>query len=154
DQLRFLSGLLQLDPTAVAQELSAGNRRVVTPDPDRKIVDRAATVAEHFVTTGTPVGHGFTADNVAHGTAYYTFDVGRLRGIVLDTVNSAGGANGSIDSTQRDWLEAQLQLTSQHWLSPSGTTVEHHGVQDRYIAIFSHHSIGTMDNMSPGSNRI
>jgi metallophosphoesterase (TIGR03767 family) len=153
-QLEFVGGLLQLDPAAVAQELSTGGRRFVTSDSERRIVDRATTVAEHFVTSGTPVGHGFTGDNIAHGTAYYTFDVGRLRGIVLDTVNSAGGANGSIDSTQRDWLEAQLQRASQRWLSPSGTVVEHRGARDRYVAIFSHHTVGTMDNVPAGTHRI
>ncbi len=97
-QLQFVLGLLQQDPTAVALMLSDGGRRIVTADADRRIVDRATTVAEHFTTSGSPVGHGFTPRNVADGTAYYTFDAGRLRGIVLDTVNSAGGPNGSVDA--------------------------------------------------------
>jgi metallophosphoesterase (TIGR03767 family) len=143
-----------LDPAAVNLELSSGGRRLVTPDADRRIVDRATTVAEHFVTTGTPVGHGFTPQNVANGTAYYTFDRGQLRGIVLDTVNSAGGGNGSIDPAQRDWLEMQLQAASSHWISQSGPVVRQRGGRDKYIAIFSHHSIGTMDNVPVGSSRI
>ena len=153
-QLQFVVGLLKQDPAAIRLELSNGGRRLVTPDADRWIVDRATTVAEHFVTTGTPAGHGFTEDNVASGTAYYTFDVGRVRGIVLDTVNSAGGANGSIDPAQRDWLEMQMQAASSQWISPAGTVVPQPGGLDKYIAIFSHHTIGTMDNVPVGSDRI
>ncbi len=152
-QLQFVVGLLQQDPAAVQLMLSDGGRRFVTPDTGRWIVDRATTVAEHFVTTGTPVGHGFTARNLADGTAHYTFDAGRLRGIVLDTVSSAGGPDGSVDPTQLAWLEGQLQAASRHWLSPSGAPVSGPG-HDRYIAIFSHHTIGTMDNVPPGSDRI
>ncbi len=55
-------------------------------------------VAEHFNTSGTPVGHGFTAENKAKGTAYYTFDKGLFRGIVLDSVNPNGYAEGSLDT--------------------------------------------------------
>src|SRR5205085_5062607 len=117
------------------------------------IVDRATTVAEHFATTGTPVGHGFTPANVAAGTAYYAFDAGQVRGIVLDTVNSVGGANGSLDPAQLAWLETQLQAASSRWLSPSGTVVQRHGRADRYLVVFSHHTIGTMDNVPAGSGR-
>jgi metallophosphoesterase (TIGR03767 family) len=85
---------------------------------------------------------------------YYTFDVGRVRAIVLDTVNSTGGANGSIDPAQRDWLEMQLQIASSRWISPTGTVVSQTGGLDKYIAIFSHHTIGTMDNVPAGSDRI
>ena len=153
-QITFVVGLLRQDPAAIALELKEGGRRIVTPDKDRWIVDRATTVAEHFNTTGTPVGHGFTGLNVTNKTAYYTFDVGRMRAIVLDTVNSAGGPNGSIDPVQRDWLEEQLQAASSHWISPAGKAARRSGGPDKYIAIFSHHSIGTMDNIPAGSNRI
>src|SRR2546421_7114852 len=152
-QVQFILGLLQQDPAAIALELSEGGRRFVAPDATRRIVDRATTVAEHFVTTGKPVGHGFTRANVAAGTAYYTFDAGPVRGIVLDTVNSAGGADGSLDPTQLAWLETQLQAASSRWLSPSGTVVQRHGRADRYLVVFSHHTIGTMDNVPAGSGR-
>jgi metallophosphoesterase (TIGR03767 family) len=153
-QIAFVVALLQQNPTAINLELADGGKRLVTPDAGRWIVDRKTTVAEHFNTTGTPVGHGFTQKNVADTTAYYTFDVGRMRGIVLDTVNSAGGPGGSIDPVQRDWLEEQLQAASSHWISPAGTVQRRPGGHDRYVAIFSHHSIATMDNVPAGSDRI
>jgi metallophosphoesterase (TIGR03767 family) len=153
-QLGFVLNLLQQDPNAINLQLSQGGHRFVTPDADRRIVDRAETVAEHFVTTGTPVGHGFTAQNVASTTAYYTFDVGRVRGVVLDTVVSAGGPDGSLDAQQFAWLETQLQAASSRWIAPNGSEVTRPGRPDRYVAIFSHHTIGTMTNVPAGSGRI
>jgi metallophosphoesterase (TIGR03767 family) len=152
-QAQFVLALLQEDPAAVALELSSGGRRFVTPDAARRIIDRATFVAEHFTTTGTPVGHGFTAQNLTAGTAYYTFDAGQVRGIVLDTVNSAGGSGGSVDAEQLAWLESQLQAASSSLLSPSGSVVQKHGQADKYIVIFSHHKISSMDNVPAGSGR-
>ena len=78
--------------------------RTVTPDAGRRILSRVEIVAEHFRTSGTPVGHGFTAANRANGTAYYKFDRGLVRFVVLDTVNPNGEADGSLDQAQFDWL--------------------------------------------------
>ena len=153
-QVQFIAGLLRLDPAAVAKQLAEGGRRFVTPDAQRRIVDRGTTIEEHFKTTGGPVGHGFTAANLAAGTAYYTFDRGPVRGIVLDTVTSSGGPDGSMDAVQFAWLEAQLQAASGRWLAPSGEVVRRRGGTDRYIMIFSHHTIETMTNVSDGSGRL
>lgn len=57
-QVGFIVGLLNEDPAAVNLELSQGGRRIVTPDADRRIVDRTITVTEHFNTTGTRPGTG------------------------------------------------------------------------------------------------
>jgi metallophosphoesterase (TIGR03767 family) len=153
-QVAFIVGLLQEDPTAVNLELAQGGRRIVTADADRRIVDRATTVTEHFTTTGTPVGHGFTAANISNGTAYYTFDVGRIRGVVLDTVVSAGGPDGSVDPAQFAWLESQLQAVSSRWLAPDGSVVSRPGHANKYVVIFSHHTVGTMGNVPAGSGRL
>src|SRR6266700_3657260 len=154
EQVAFLVGLLREDPAAVSLELSQGSRRIVTPDPNRRVVDRTTTVTEHFNTSGTPVGHGFTAANVSQATAYYTFDVGLVRGVVLDTVASAGGADGSLDPGQFSWLESQLQAVSSRWLSPGGDIVTHPGRRDKLAVVFSHHTVGTMSNVPAGSDRI
>ncbi len=154
EQVAFVVSLLQQDPAAIQLQLTKGGHRIVTPDADRRIVDRATTVAEHFTTTGTPVGHGFTADNVSSGTAYYTFDIGRMRGIVLDTVVSAGGPDGSLDPDQFAWLEGELQGASSSWLAEDGSVVTRSGHANKYVAVFSHHSVGSMTNVPPGSGRI
>lgn len=107
--------------------------RQVTADPERVVLSRAETIKEHFRTGGLPVGHGYTAKNVADGTAYYTFDPApRVRGIVLDTVNPNGYSDGSIDAAQLDWLKAQLA-----------------GAKDRLVVVFSHHTLDTMSNPIP-----
>ncbi|MDO7866893.1 TIGR03767 family metallophosphoesterase [Nocardioides jiangxiensis] len=103
--------------------------RLVSPDPDRRILTRRQIVEEHFTTTGTPVGHGFTEANRADGTAYYTFVRGDVQFLVLDTVNPNGYSNGSIDQPQMDWLAAELAAP-----------------RAAYQIVCSHHTSETMDN--------
>jgi metallophosphoesterase (TIGR03767 family) len=108
--------------------------RLVSPDADRRTVSRAQIVDEHFTTTGLPVGHGFTAANRADGTAYYYFDEGRFRHVVMDTVNPNGYDDGSIDSAQLAWLKA---------------TVE--GAAGQAVLVYSHHTSDTMANPLVGT---
>ncbi|MGH3363990.1 MAG: TIGR03767 family metallophosphoesterase [Nocardioidaceae bacterium] len=108
--------------------------RPVTPDADRRVLTRTEVVEEHFKTVGAPLGHGFTERNRADGTAYYTFDRGLVRFVVLDTVNPNGEANGSLDSTQFGWLETVLAAST-----------------DRVVVVAAHHTIGSMDNPLVGT---
>lgn len=126
--LRLAEDLLRGDSAAI-RLLFRGLARKVTPDANRRLVDRTETIRQHFTTRGRPVGHGFSADNAANGTAYYGFDNGIVRCLVLDTVNAYGGANGSLDRTQFTWLQRELD---------AGT--------DRIFLVFSHHTPATMDN--------
>ena len=103
--------------------------RPVTPDPRRRVLTRAEVVEEHFASVGAPYGHGFTERNRADGTAYYTFDRGLVRFIVLDTVNPNGEANGSLDATQFAWLSDLLDDSA-----------------DRVVVVAAHHTLNTMDN--------
>jgi metallophosphoesterase (TIGR03767 family) len=80
------------------------------------------------------------------GTAYYAFDRGLVRGIVLDTVNPNGEANGSLDPDQFAWLEHELQTHSRAWIGTDGTIQHSAGAKNRLCMLFSHHTIGTMDN--------
>ncbi|HEX4018298.1 MAG TPA: TIGR03767 family metallophosphoesterase, partial [Frankiaceae bacterium] len=126
-----------ISPLSFAASLLAGKplpeglpARTVTADPKRKVVSRSETIAAHFTTTGTPVGHGFTTLNRSNGTAYYTFEASdQILGIVLDTVNPGGLSNGSLDATQFAWLKTQLTAAA-----------------DKIVVLFSHHTIDTMDN--------
>ena len=108
--------------------------RAVTPDPARRLLSRREVVEAHFATRGTPVGHGFTAANRSQGTAYYAFDRGRCRFVVLDTVNPNGYADGSLDATQFAWLEQVLADSA-----------------GRIVMVFSHHTSGTMTNVLVGT---
>jgi metallophosphoesterase (TIGR03767 family) len=140
---------LQANNPAVLSLLIGGPSRQVTADLNRQLLTRAQIVQEHFVTSGQPSGHGYTSQNVADGTAYYTFALGPIRFIVLDTVNQGGGADGSLDSVQFSWLEQQLTAGSSSYLDATGQVVRQR-VRDRLFILFSHHTIATMDNLSLG----
>jgi metallophosphoesterase (TIGR03767 family) len=103
--------------------------KVVTPDPARRQLSRGQIVDEHFRTTGTPAGHGFTQANRDSDTAYYSFDDGAFRHVVMDTVNPNGYADGSIDQAQFAWLQATVS-----------------GATGRAVIVYSHHTSSTMSN--------
>ena len=145
DLLAGLSG----DPSKF-NELVKGPTRPATPDKKRRILTRAETVEEYFKTSGRPVGHGFTKANRKHGTAHYTFLSGRVRCIVLDTVNPNGEQDGSIDQAQLNWLTALLNANSKTRLNAHGKRERAHG-RDHLMVLFSHHTLATMDNATTGS---
>ncbi|HEX5189748.1 MAG TPA: TIGR03767 family metallophosphoesterase [Streptosporangiaceae bacterium] len=139
DALRALARFDSAHAEALA-EVPAGQSIAVTPDPRRAPVTRARHVWEHFRSTGRPAGHGYTERNVAEGTAYYGFDHGHVRCVVLDTVNPHGGWQGSLDDTQLGWLHAELTACQE---------------QGRPAILFSHHPLETLVNgrRPPGAGR-
>ncbi|BBH16299.1 metallophosphoesterase [Nocardioides baekrokdamisoli] len=123
-------GALRSNPLDLLNSLALTTAvRVVSADPNRRVLTRAEIVNEHFTTTGMPVGHGYTTTNRSAGTAYYTFVNGGVQFIVLDTVNPNGYADGSLDQAQFDWLTAQLAAP-----------------QAGMVVIASHHTSETMGN--------
>lgn len=122
------------DPTNAAALIGALPARIVTPDAQRRLIDRPDFVGQHFRTAGTPKGHGLTPTNRADGTAYYLHDVTSasgtpLRLVVLDTVNENGEADGSLDAVQFAWLTSSLAAAP-----------------ERLTVVVSHHTGDTMDN--------
>jgi metallophosphoesterase (TIGR03767 family) len=119
-------------------DLARGAKLAVTPDPGRMPVGRADHIREHFRSAARPSGHGYSERNLADGTAYYAFDHGRIRCVVLDTVNHHGGWQGSLDATQLSWLETELITNSA-----------------RPVVLFSHHPLQTLinDTRPPGADR-
>jgi metallophosphoesterase (TIGR03767 family) len=91
----------------------AGPDLPVTPDADRRPFTRGE----------------FEAAIHRDGTAYYVHDSPAVRFVVLDTVCTAGGADGCIDEDQAGWLERRLQEA-----------------RDRPVVITSHHTLDTMGN--------
>ncbi|HVE99196.1 MAG TPA: TIGR03767 family metallophosphoesterase [Mycobacteriales bacterium] len=136
-------GISRGDPGALAAALTAGPARPVTADPDRRHLSRPEIMAEHFITAGTPVGHGWSREHVAADRAYYAFDHGLLRCVVLDTCHPVGPSTGSIDRTQLEWLRAELTANSRS----SG------GARDRLVIVFSHHNVAKMTNRAPDPTR-
>jgi metallophosphoesterase (TIGR03767 family) len=140
--LKLQSLPLGLSPAELINSLQTGNFarllrslaktpavRVVSADVNRRTLTRRQTVAAHFNLGGTPNGHGFTTQNRLLGTAYYHFDKGNVRFVVMDTVNPNGYSDGSIDNAQFKWLNTVLN-------APPGMVV----------MVFSHHTSFTMKN--------
>lgn len=134
------------------QTLLSGPSRPVSADPDRRPVTRTETVKEHFRTAGKPEGHGFTQENVSAGTAYYAVDHDRVRCLTLDSVNTNGGSEGSLDAAQYAWLEGQLKANSSRYLDEQGKEVQN-AVPDKMFVVFSHHTSTSMDNAN-GPDRV
>ncbi|HEX2049616.1 MAG TPA: hypothetical protein VHJ34_03165 [Actinomycetota bacterium] len=133
---------------------------IVPPDPRRCFLakdepgvgapppcSRAGWIGQHFVTTGTPVGHGFAPgpdpENLAsygrpaiadaHNDGYYSFTpTPGLRFVVLDTVTDECGSlfcsEGSVDDPQFQWLRTQIEAAA---------------AQGEYVMVFSHHTLRT-----------
>ena len=115
------------------KEIDTRRFRTVTPDPDRRQLSTTEIVAEHFNTTGLPLGHGYTEENVEQGTAYYTFDKGRIRFVVMDSVNSNGGSEGSLGPKQFAWIKDVIAQSKR-----------------KLLVFSSHHPSWSMDNAITG----
>ncbi len=152
DVAGLLAQLAAGNTAALELLLTAGPAKLVTADQNRRMLTRAQTVAEHFKTTGGPVGHGYTQQNVAAGTAYYSFDKGPVHCISLDTCNPNGYSDGSIDTAQLAWLTSELKANSSRYLDAGGAWVTGTGA-DKLIVIFSHHTVATMSNII-GADRV
>jgi metallophosphoesterase (TIGR03767 family) len=114
--------------------------RPVHADPARGQLDRQAWRDAHDHRSARPVG----------APTFYGFDAGAVRGLVLDTVNSNGGWQGSIDAEQLAWLEAELEGGSSRWVDRDGSVREKE-VDDRLFVLFSHHPLGCLINAwAPG----
>ncbi len=135
--------ILRSNPSAL---FAGGPAFPVTADANRRIVSRPEYIDEHFRTTGTPVGHGFTTANRAAGTAYYAIDTyPGFRLISLDTVNPGGYADGSIGSTQFAWLLERLAEVHGTYLDENGAPVNTENA-DKLVILFSHHGLRSLNN--------
>jgi metallophosphoesterase (TIGR03767 family) len=135
-----------------------GNTRVVPADEDRRLLDKADWIKEHFKTTGRPVGHGFGADfRRCPAEPYpdyaprgcYTFDQGQLRFIVLDTNPAEGLQEGNIDEAQFKWIEQELKAASRSHLDAQGNVVHNPNGSNRLVVIVTHHTVETTTNTGP-----
>ncbi|GIH03765.1 hypothetical protein Rhe02_18320 [Rhizocola hellebori] len=125
--------------------------RDVTADQQRRLLSRREFVQEHFTTTGSPAGHGFTAGS---DRAYYVIPGGPtdlVCHVVLDTTYPVGGPDGWLDDTQFQWLEGVLRANSSQYIDGDPNTVDcrlvsNPGAVDKLIVIHSHHTSKSMGN--------
>ncbi|MET9497258.1 TIGR03767 family metallophosphoesterase [Streptomyces sp. NPDC006552] len=135
--------------TAFRQLLTAHARamRPVTPDEARAPFTPAEYLAAHLDPARTgpgPVGHGYTRENLAALTQYYTFRVcDGVLGVSLDTTDPGGHYEGSLGTGQLRWLTQQLQGAE---------------ADGDHVIVFSHHTSKSMRNLRedphhPGEKR-
>jgi metallophosphoesterase (TIGR03767 family) len=113
----------------------------VTPDSSRRPISRLEFVDAHHESGR----HGFTDKNRGEGTTYYVHDTRFVRFITLDTVCSAGGADGTIDPPQLHWLERRLEEAHSSFMSRDGSTARTQ-YDDRLVMVLSHHGFDTLAN--------
>lgn len=129
-----------------ARQVAADNRRVLW--------SRAQYVQDLLDHPGPygPAGHGFNVANRDTGKLYYAFDFVNtpipIKGIVLDTTNPGGRADGSLGREQLQWLEQQLQQASNYYFDKHGNRIAT-GNQNQLVILFSHHNSQTMNNAWP-----
>jgi metallophosphoesterase (TIGR03767 family) len=141
----FLRGFSEVGPTSL-HGISGSPTVAVAADRRRRLLTRREFVNGHLRAGRRPAGHGFTAANRRDGTAYYGFDAGILRGLVLDTVNPHGGWHGSLDRPQLDWLHGELEAGSSVVLDDGGGEPRRTSRSDRVFVLFSHHPLETLVN--------
>ena len=142
--------LSKLGNPAFLSQLLAGAGQT-PPDPDRKFV----TKPEYKALYGTRnKGHGFNYTSskeiaASNGDAlYYAYTPrARQRFISVDTVAEGGGQRGNIDEPQYRWLERELDASSSYEVRRDGS-VARDGDPDRFIVLYGHHTLGTMDNQN------
>jgi metallophosphoesterase (TIGR03767 family) len=129
----------------------------VVADNTRRLLSRKEFIQDHFTTAGLPVGHGFQSSST--DKAYYAIPFAStdlVRYITLDSTNTntdglgTGGASGSLDDTQYEWLKQQLIANNSQWVDDNGN-VATHSVQDKLYVLFFHHTLDTMDNLDDGT---
>jgi hypothetical protein len=110
---------------------------IVSPDVNRKAVERGEYAEKHLNSPGLPKGHGFTHEHVQKKHMYYATNIGKIKLVVIDSVNEFGGWQGSLDVAQFEWLENEIKNS------------------DRYVVLASHHPLNSMFNdYAPHGRRV
>ena len=102
--------------------------------PERFLVGASRAVA------ADPARRPIQRSDLAPAT-YYSHDAGEVRLITLDTVCDSGGADGTVDATQLQWLTQQLEESKDHYV----VILSHHGSwtianADELLAVIDSHS--------------
>jgi 3',5'-cyclic AMP phosphodiesterase CpdA len=143
--------LVQAAQTGPCDPLAGCQSTIVPPDQRRCLLPKSepaltvpgtpcasgSWIAQHFRTSGTPVGHGFAnrpPAAVANHDGYYSFSPRHgLRFVVLDTITDECGtivcSEGTLDDTQFQWLTSEIAAAE---------------AAGQYVLVFSHHTLRTI----------
>lgn len=145
-----------------------GAARLITPDANRRLLDRGQWAAEHAATRGLPAGHGLSARTRcknATGAALprlcWSADLApttagepALHLIALDDSPDEGLDTGNIDEAQWEWLGKDLRAHSScaYPSDDAPTCSDTTGHTGSLIIVLSHHTITTDTNAVPASD--
>lgn len=151
----LVAALEAQDADAILKVINESVLRNVPATNKRRQFTRADFIRTMFNTTTKPNGHGLTERNILTDTLYYTFEISdEITGIVLDSCNVNGSiddpsvaANGSFGRQQILWLEQELRKRHSMYYNEMNEKVYTNN-KDKMIAIFCHHTIDTMNNIT------
>jgi hypothetical protein len=127
----------EVPPTPAIEDVATGDKMVTGIDPrflpPILSEEEAPSIVNSLISQGDAFGrprrrHLRPAETVARladaagvdpvgGRLDYAFDIGRsVRGIVLDTVNRAGGSRGQLTAAQLAWLRRELARAGGRWI--------------------------------------
>jgi len=101
-------GQIEIVNSLISQGDAFGRSETVPPDPARRHL-RPAEMVDRLAAAAGVRPAGARLD--------YTFDIGpSVRGIVLDTVDRAGGSRGLITPAQLAWLRGETERAGARWI--------------------------------------
>ena len=129
DLQALFGNFTQVGPTSYPSP-EGGETTALTPDQRRTFNKPDDWAKLHTSCEVNHDGHGLTQENVLNGTKYWYRDLGSIRLISLDTVNTHGGWQGSLEESQFEWLKSVLA-----------------DPEPKYFVLLSHHPIFTLFNL-------
>ncbi|KYB46172.1 hypothetical protein AB664_24700 [Brucella anthropi] len=144
----FIGELVRGDGDIVERMIASLPSRIVKAAPTRRPFTKSEFI-QCILRASVPTARTDMASRKTISTIekrLYRFKMAEgMTGIMLDTSNPQGGPDGSLDSNQAQWLEAQLRSVCSRYYTQDGTLV-YTGNKDELVTIFSHHNSITFDN--------
>lgn len=134
----------RIDPETLQLRIDELTPGAIVADGDRHFISKSDFIEEHFNTTTTPAGHGFTSRNQERGTVSYTVrpveDV-PIRLVVMDTVAS------DPDESIPAFYGVMTREHFEDFVKPRIRAAKRNG---EFVILASHHPISDFDIPSPG----
>jgi metallophosphoesterase (TIGR03767 family) len=126
DLSEMFGNFTEVGPTKYST-FEGGEFHEVSPDSNRTFNEPSDWATIHL---DCGHDHGLKHENKIQSTKYWFKDIRNIRLISLDTVNSNGGWQGSLDETQFEWLKSTLTSND-----------------PEFFILLSHHPLHTLYNL-------